>query len=226
MAKKKGKKKGKSKKKLKAKKRRFIKKISKDGKISKKEGKKAAKKNISLNKIRNRRIGDYRESARNYQRGVKPSARNSSGQRRPTYEPLKIKRGALQADYRRQESNRKRRSESKRRSEPKRRSQPKPYRSSQKVREQARAEVRPEMFEPAYEQPRYDEPMVNNYEQQLADIRGDLADSLMQTDDPRNRRYVLGIRTARRKRNSQGSRGTFGRRGKRIQGLQSTSINL
>jgi hypothetical protein len=77
-----------------------------------------------------------------------------------------------------------------------------------------------------YEQPRYDEPMVNYYEEELADIRNDLADSLTQTDDPRNRRYVLGIRTARRKRNSQGSRGAFGRKAKRMQGLQSKSLNL
>ena len=126
MAKKRGKKKGKSRKKdrkSKAKRRKFISKISRDGKISKKEGRKAAKKGISLRKIKNRRISDHREASRNYQRNVKPSARNSSGQRKPSYEPLKIKRGAQQADDRlRGRSSSSRRSSSKPKSTPKVRS--------------------------------------------------------------------------------------------------------
>ena len=99
MAKKRGKK-GKSSK-SKDKRRKFISKISKDKKISKKEGQKAAKKGISLRKIRNRNIGDYRASVRKYDnRSSRRKARNPAD-RRPTYEPLKIKRGAEQADRRR-----------------------------------------------------------------------------------------------------------------------------
>ena len=96
MAKKKGKSKGKSK----AKRRKFISKISRDGKISKKEGKKSAKKGISLRKIKNRRVGDYRQASRDYERSGRPgSYKAPSG--RPQFEPLKIKRGAEQADRRR-----------------------------------------------------------------------------------------------------------------------------
>ena len=99
MAKKRGKK-GKSKGKSKAKRRKFISKISRDGKISKKEGKKAAKKGISLRKIKNRRVGDYRQASRDYERSGRPgSYKAPSG--RPQFEPLKIKRGAEQADRRR-----------------------------------------------------------------------------------------------------------------------------
>lgn len=82
----------------KEKRRKFISKISSDGKISKKEGRKAAKKGISLRKIRNRRIADYRKAKRDYERT--PTERR--GSRVPTYEPLKIKRGAERADFARQ----------------------------------------------------------------------------------------------------------------------------
>lgn len=86
--------------KSKAKRRKFISKISRDGKISKKEGQKAAKKGISLRKIRNRRIGDYRQASKDYERSGRPGGYKApSG--RPQYEPLKIKRGAEQADRRR-----------------------------------------------------------------------------------------------------------------------------
>ena len=85
-------------KKAKAKRRKFIAKISRDGKISKKEGQKAAKKGISLRKIQNRNVGDYRQAVRDYERT--PTERRSST--RPTFEPLKIKRGAERADFARQ----------------------------------------------------------------------------------------------------------------------------
>ena len=85
-------------KKNKAKRNKFIAKISRDGKISKKEGRKAAKKGISLRKIQNRNIGAYREASRSYDRT--PTERRSST--RPTFEPLKIKRGAERADFARQ----------------------------------------------------------------------------------------------------------------------------
>jgi|13_taG_2_1085334.scaffolds.fasta_scaffold04202_8 hypothetical protein len=87
-------------KKSKAKRREFISEISRDGKISKKEGRKAAKKGISLRKIRNRRIGDYRQAAREFDR--RAQSYRTPAAKRPTYEPLKIKRGAERADFARQ----------------------------------------------------------------------------------------------------------------------------
>ena len=80
------------------KRQKFISKISRDGKVSKKEGQKAAKKGISLSKIKNRNIGDYRAAKRTYERT--PTERRLS--QRPVYEPLKIKRGAERADFARQ----------------------------------------------------------------------------------------------------------------------------
>ena len=80
----------------KAKRQKFISKISSDRKISKKEGQKAANKGISLQKIQNRNIGDYRQASRDYQTSGRPgSYKAPSG--KPTYEPLKIKGGAIQA---------------------------------------------------------------------------------------------------------------------------------
>lgn len=75
------------------KRQKFVSKISRDGKISKREGQKAARKGVSLRKIQNRNIGDYRQSTRDYART--PTERRGSS--RPTYEPLKIKRGAAEA---------------------------------------------------------------------------------------------------------------------------------
>lgn len=80
----------------KAKRQKFISKISSDRKISKKEGQKAANKGISLQKIQNRNIGDYRQASRDYQTSGRPgSYKAPSG--KPTYEPLKIKGGAIPA---------------------------------------------------------------------------------------------------------------------------------
>ena len=84
-----------SKKKDKDKRRQFIAKISRDGKITKKEGRKAAKKGISLRKIQNRNIGDYRQAAREFDR--RGQSYRTPAAKRPTYEPLKIKRGAERA---------------------------------------------------------------------------------------------------------------------------------
>ncbi len=90
-------------KKSKAKRRKFIDKISRDGKISKKEGQKAAKKGISLRKIQNRNVSAYRDAVRAYENRDPEvyNPRNPTGQR-PTFEPLKIKRGAERADFARQ----------------------------------------------------------------------------------------------------------------------------
>ena len=82
------------------KRRKFISKISSDGKISKKEGRKAAKKGISLRKIQNRRVSDYRKSTRDFDR--RGGRDRTPAAKRPTYEPLKIKRGAERADFARQ----------------------------------------------------------------------------------------------------------------------------
>ena len=85
-----------SKKISKAKRQKFISKISSDRKISKKEGQKAARKGVSIQKIQNRNIGDYRQASRDYQTSGRPgSYKAPSG--KPSYEPLKIKRGAIQA---------------------------------------------------------------------------------------------------------------------------------
>ena len=82
------------------KRRKFISKISSDGKISKKEGRKAAKKGISLRKIQNRNIGDYRQATRDFDR--RAQSYRTPAAKRPTFEPLKIKRGAERADFARQ----------------------------------------------------------------------------------------------------------------------------
>lgn len=78
----------------KAKRQKFISKISSDGKISKKERSRAANKGISIQKIQNRNIGDYRQASRDYQTSGRPgSYKAPSG--KPTYEPLKIKGGDM-----------------------------------------------------------------------------------------------------------------------------------
>ena len=89
-------KKSKKQRKAKAKRRAYIAKISRDGKISKKEGQKAAEKGISLRSIQNRNIGAYRDAVRSYEKGPKQT-RAGRDITRPTFSPLKIKRGAEQA---------------------------------------------------------------------------------------------------------------------------------
>ena len=93
--------KSKKQRKAKAKRREFIARISRDGKISKKEGKKAAERGISLRSIQNRNIGAYRDAVRSYGKGPGTSqgriAPGASAGPRPTFSPLKIKRGAEQA---------------------------------------------------------------------------------------------------------------------------------
>jgi len=74
--------------------------------------------------------------------------------------------------------------------------------------------------------PQYEMPNNDYIDSQLDSFRDDLARGMEMQEDPRNRRYVLGIRTKRGKRNRQGTRGTFGRQSNRVKGLQSTSINL
>jgi len=90
-------KKSKKQRKAKAKRRAYIAKISRDGTISKKEGQKAAEKGISLRSIQNRNIGAYRDAVRSYDNRPHRSRITQSAATRPTFEPLKIKRGAEQA---------------------------------------------------------------------------------------------------------------------------------
>ena len=79
--------------KAKAKRKAYIAKISRDGKINKKEAVKAAKKGISLQTIQNENIRNYRDSVKAYENRDPEvyNPRNPTGQR-PTFEPLLIKR--------------------------------------------------------------------------------------------------------------------------------------
>jgi len=88
------------------KRQKFISKISSDGKITKKEGQRAAKKGISLNTIRNRNISDYRSAARGFESRGHMSRQRNTAAKRPQFSPLKIKRGAIQAYNKRQEPTR------------------------------------------------------------------------------------------------------------------------
>lgn len=78
-----------SKKKKKAKQNKFIAKISRDGKISKKEAKQATKRGISLAKIERNSLRSFRDEQKDYQ-NKDPGRRGDA----PTYTPLLISRGA------------------------------------------------------------------------------------------------------------------------------------
>ena len=82
------------------KKQKQINKMMSDGKIDKKEGQKAAKKGISLQKIQNQNINQYRNATSDFDRGIGMSQGRNPAAKRPVYEPLKIKRGAIQAEQR------------------------------------------------------------------------------------------------------------------------------
>ena len=73
-------KKDKKDKKQKEKDRKFIEKISKDGRIDKKEAKKAAKKGISLSKVENQNIKNYRTASSDWE--------NESQERRSADKPF------------------------------------------------------------------------------------------------------------------------------------------
>jgi len=102
-----------------AKKKKFMRKIIRDGKISKKEARKATKRGISLRSIRNRNIRDYRRSVRDYDNRPNQRQVRNPADRRPTYEPLLISRGAAA-------SERQRLSRPKRRPKPRSRPRPAP----------------------------------------------------------------------------------------------------
>ena len=105
--------------KARARKKKFMRKIIRDGKISKKEARKAAKRGVSLRSIRNRNIRDYRRSVKDYDKGKYHRADRGFSGRRPTYEPLLISRGAAA-------SERQRLSRPKRRPKPRSRPRPAP----------------------------------------------------------------------------------------------------
>ena len=75
----------------KEKRQKFISKFSSDGKINKEERKRAANKGISIQKIQNRNIGDYREAARAFDNRPNQERVRQYAAQKPTYEPLKIK---------------------------------------------------------------------------------------------------------------------------------------
>ena len=77
-----------------------IQKFSSDGKIDKKEGQKLAKKGVSLQKIENRNISDYRSAASAFANRSHMSKQRNPAATGPSYQPLKIKRGAIQAQQR------------------------------------------------------------------------------------------------------------------------------
>ena len=79
------------------KRRKKVAKASSDGKITKKEGQKLARKGVSLQKIQNRNISEYRQAGRDTDRRNSRNARRGTSQSRPGFEPLKIKRGAYEA---------------------------------------------------------------------------------------------------------------------------------
>ena len=82
------------------KRRKQIDKFSADGKITKKEGRKLAKKGVSLSKIRNRNISNYKRAQKAAGRISGRANEGVSRQERVDsvrFEPLKIKRGAAEA---------------------------------------------------------------------------------------------------------------------------------
>ena len=204
----------------------FISGISSDGKIDKKEGQKAASYGIGLHKIRNHNINNFHNATRGFNNNLMVRNRNPAMEA-PTFSPLKYKRGAIEAQMFGGVPNRDPRNTDKRDRRNRRRRRDK--RNGQVVEEVA-PNVEPTVEEPPITEPapeyEMQMPDVSGVADELQDLRDELAQGMQMPEDPRNRRYVLGIRTKRGKRNRQGARGTFGRSSKRVKGLQSTSINL
>jgi len=208
----------------------FISGISRDGKIDKKEGQQAASYGIGLHKIRNHNINNFHNATRDFNSNLMVRNRNP-GADPPTFSPLKYKRGAIEAQMYGGVPNRDPRNTDRRDKRDRRNRRRRRNRKNGQVVE----EVAPTVEEPTVEEPPITEPTpeyemqmpdVSGVADQLQDLRDELAQGMQMPEDPRNRRYVLGIRTKRGKRNRQGARGTFGRSSKRVKGLQSTSINL
>jgi hypothetical protein len=184
-----------------AKKKKFMRKIIRDGKISKKEGRKAAKRGISLRSIRNRNIRDYRRSAKDYDKFKDHRNDRGFSGRRPTYEPLLISRGAAASD-------RQRLSRPKPRPKPRSRPRPAPRAASASAPAPAPApQMAPQMpAESSYEAPRFEMPdyrkMMDerfaSYQSELESMRAEqvaAAEEYRRQADEQRRQFELAQRT-------------------------------
>ena len=188
-----------------AKKKKFMRKIIRDGKISKKEGRRASKRGISLRSIRNRNIRDYRRSVKDYDKGKYHRADRGFSGRRPTYEPLLISRSAAASD-------RQRLSRPKRRPKPRSRPRPAPRAAAAAAPAPAPAprptpQMAPQMpAESSYEAPRFEMPdyrrMMDerfaSYQSELESMRAEqvaAAEEYRRQADEQRRQFELAQRT-------------------------------
>lgn len=185
-----------------AKKKKFMRKIIRDGKISKKEGRRAAKRGISLRSIRNRNIRDYRRSVKDYDKGKYHRADRGFSGRRPTYEPLLISRSAAASD-------RQRLSRPKRRPKPRSRPRPAPRAAAPAPAPAPRPapQMAPQMPSPSsYEAPSFEMPdfqgmmdqQAAQYQSQLDAMRAEqvaAAEEYRRQADEQRRQFELAQRT-------------------------------
>ena len=183
-----------------AKKKKFMRKIIRDGKISKKEGRRAAKRGISLRSIRNRNIRDYRRSVKDYDKGKYHRADRGFSGRRPTYEPLLISRSAAASD-------RQRLSRPKRRPKPRSRPRPAPKAAAPAPAPRPAPQMAPQMpAESSYEAPRFEMPdyrrMMDerfaSYQSELESMRAEqvaAAEEYRRQADEQRRQFELAQRT-------------------------------
>lgn len=196
--------------KARAKKKKFMRKIIRDGKISKKEARKANKRGISLRSIRNRNIRDYRKRVKFHEEGGGP--RRPPGykrsENRPVYEPLLISRGAAASD-------RQRLSRPKPRPKPRSRPRPAPRAASAPAPAPApRAAAAPgpaqqmaeQIAQQSYEAPRFEMPdyqkMMDerfaSYQSELESMRAEqaaAAEEYRRQADEQRRQFELAQRT-------------------------------
>jgi hypothetical protein len=192
-----------------AKKKKFMRKIIRDGKISKKEARKANKRGISLRSIRNRNIRDYRRSAKDYDKFKDHRNDRGFSGRRPTYEPLLISRGAAASD-------RQRLSRPKPRPKPRSRPRPAPRAASAPAPAPAPApraaapgpaqQMAEQIAQQSYEAPRFEMPdyrkMMDerfaSYQSELESMRAEqvaAAEEYRRQADEQRRQFELAQRT-------------------------------
>ena len=188
-----------------AKKKKFMRKIIRDGKISKKEGRRASERGISLRSIRNRNIRDYRRSTSRFKKGQNSSgSRLAPGASRPVYEPLLISRGAAASD-------RQRLSRPKRRPKPRSRPRPAPKAAAPAPAPAPAPRPAPQMApqmpaESTYEAPRFEMPdyqrMMDerfaSYQSELESMRAEqvaAAEEYRRQADEQRRQFELAQRT-------------------------------
>ena len=203
MAKKRNKRRAKRKeRKARAQKKKFMRKIIRDGKISKKEGRRATKRGISLRSIRNRNIRDYRRSVKDYDNRPNQRQVRNPADRRPTYEPLLISRSAAASD-------RQRLSRPKRRPKPRSRPRPAPKAAAPAPAPAPRPapQMAPQMpAESTYEAPRFEMPdyqrMMDerfaSYQSELESMRAEqvaAAEEYRRQADEQRRQFELAQRT-------------------------------